>query len=283
MNTQKKYFKCYFCKTGNSFFVPKEEKGKNCRCCLAYNYFFDNNNKKYKKKYNNNYNNNSNCNYKRKRHYINNNNKDRKRNNNYQNSNNNKNTFIPSTPNYNNPLNQKPFLIPLIPIINPLPNNNQNQLTFPIPFPIFQRPIFFSNTFPIKKEEQKEEPIKYKWLKKEKLTEEMIDKNKDGYECSICLENIKINEDINILKCGHIFHYKCMEELVEHKDDKCPNCRCDLKTGEKQKIRNSSPFDLFMSDIYDEEFIYDDLFIDDEESIHNMEDDDNDDEEQQFV
>ena len=281
---QKKYFKCYFCKTGNSYFVPKEEKGKYCRYCLAYNYFFDNNSKKYKKKYNNHYNNNNYyCNNKRKRHYINNNNNDRKRNNNYQNSSNNKNNIIPNIPSNNNPLNQIPILFPLIPIINPLTNNNQNQLTFPYPFPFYPRPIFFNNVFPIKKEEKKEEFNKYKWLKKEKLTEEMIENNKDGIECSICLENIKINEVINILKCGHIFHYKCMEELVDHKDDKCPNCRCDLKTGEKQKIRDSSPFDLIMNDIYEEELLDDYLFDDDRDNVHNIEEVDDNDDEEQFV
>ena len=45
---------------------------------------------------------------------------------------------------------------------------------------------------------------------------------------------IKLNQDINILKCGHIFHYKCNENLIDHKINRCSNCRCDLKIGEKQ-------------------------------------------------
>ena len=272
---EKKYFKCYFCKTGNSCLVPKDEKGKNCRCCLAYNYFFDNNYKKYKKKYNNNYNRNNNHNrnnnYNRKKYYNNSNFNNKKRNNNYKNSNNDNN--ILNNPFNNNPLNQKPFLFPFITIINPLNNNNHNPLPFRYPFPFLPRPIPFNNVFPYNRVEKKEESIKYKWLKKEKLTEEMINKNKDGYECSICLENIKINEDINILKCGHIFHYKCMEELVDHRDNKCPNCRCDLKTGEKQKEKHNSPFDLFMNDI--NEFDINDDFNEDE--IYDFEDVDNDD------
>ena len=48
MNMQKKYFRCYFCETWNSYPVPKEEKGKNCRCCLAYNYFFKKSHKRYR-------------------------------------------------------------------------------------------------------------------------------------------------------------------------------------------------------------------------------------------
>ncbi len=45
---ERKYFKCYFCKTGNSHFVPITQKGKKCRCCLAYNYFFTHNNNYHK-------------------------------------------------------------------------------------------------------------------------------------------------------------------------------------------------------------------------------------------
>ncbi len=45
---ERKYFKCYFCKTGNSHFVPITQKGKECRCCLAYNYFFTHNNNYHK-------------------------------------------------------------------------------------------------------------------------------------------------------------------------------------------------------------------------------------------
>ena len=66
---QKKYFKCYYCQTGNSYIVQKEQKGKKCRCCEAYNYF--SNNKDYPKNsfYYNDYNyknNNYKNNYKNK-------------------------------------------------------------------------------------------------------------------------------------------------------------------------------------------------------------------------
>ena len=66
-------------------------------------------------------------------------------------------------------------------------------------------------------------------------------KNKDGYTCFICLENLKIKDDINILKCGHIFHYKCIQNLVDHQIKICPNCRSNIKTGEKQpNIQNNN-------------------------------------------
>ena len=47
---EKKYFKCYFCKAGNSHTVPIDQKGKECRCCQAYNYFYENKNKNNNKK-----------------------------------------------------------------------------------------------------------------------------------------------------------------------------------------------------------------------------------------
>ena len=76
--------------------------------------------------------------------------------------------------------------------------------------------------------------IKYSWLIKEKLTHEILIKKKEGaYECSICLEQIKLNDDINILKCGHIFHYKCIENLIDHHPLKCPYCRNDIQTRGK--------------------------------------------------
>ena len=49
--------------------------------------------------------------------------------------------------------------------------------------------------------------------------------------CSICYDNIDIkkNEDITILKCGHKFHYNCI--LLTYKNTKsrreCPYCRGD--------------------------------------------------------
>ena len=207
---ERKYFKCYLCETGNSYIVPKNQKGKECRCCLAYNYFFKKNHKKYKKNKNEN-------NTNRKKYY--------KNNNNHNNSHN----------NYNNVNN----------------NNNNNGGAR------LRTEYIFDNSIPLnqKKEKKKNE---YSWLKKEKLTEELMNKKKEGYECSICLENIKINEDINILKCGHIFHYKCIEELLDHNDNKCPNCRSDLKTGEKQKERQDNHLNLINELYINEEFYFDD-------------------------
>ena len=232
---ERKYFKCYLCETGNSYIVPKNQKEKECRCCLAYNYFFKKNHKKYKKNKNEN-------NTNRKKYYKNNNNHNNSHNNYNNVNNNNNNNGGTSNHQPNNTLNRNQINTVIPPIqsgnnfsslINFLNNNVSRNLLISGPASLRSEYIIY-NPLPLnqKKEKKKNE---YSWLKKEKLTEELMNKKKEGYECSICLENIKINEDINILKCGHIFHYKCIEELLDHNDNKCPNCRSDLKTGEKQK------------------------------------------------
>jgi len=42
-------------------------------------------------------------------------------------------------------------------------------------------------------------------------------------ECSICLD--KINDNISLLKCSHIFHTKCIEKWTR---DNCPICRKEI-------------------------------------------------------
>ena len=46
-------------------------------------------------------------------------------------------------------------------------------------------------------------------------------------ECSICLDNLKINENIYILPCKHIFHCKCIIHWLEE-ETTCPLCRSDI-------------------------------------------------------
>ena len=65
-------------------------------------------------------------------------------------------------------------------------------------------------------------------LKKEKMSKKYFVKNdKDEFEepnCCICLSGMKIGENVTKLKCGHIFHFKCLDKWVENKDA-CPFCR----------------------------------------------------------
>ena len=278
---EKKYFKCYFCRTGNCYTVPKDEKGKNCRCCLAYNYFFKKNHKKFNKNKNGNNSNN------RKKYYKSNNNHNNNNHNtnhnNYNNgnniSNNNRTSHNYNPHQINGNFNRNP-ISPVFPniqsgnnyssLINFL-NNNVNRNLFIYDPTRLNTEYFAYNRFPLNQKNDKEKKKnEYSWLKKEKLTEEIMNKKKEGYECSICLENIKKNEDINILKCGHIFHYKCIEELLDHKDNKCPNCRSDLKTGEKQKEIPDDHLNLL-----NELYIYEDFDSDDEiRNIYDLQDDD---------
>ena len=125
----------------------------------------------------------------------------------------------------------------------------------------------------IKKEEEDDDDkslynynkfIKYIWLKKEKMTKELLDKEYNGNQCSVCLRNIKLNHDINITKCGHVFHYKCIEEVIGHYIYVCPNCRCNLKTEEKQKNYDKENNVVFRSmniDIISDDFSDSENFI----------------------
>jgi hypothetical protein len=51
--------------------------------------------------------------------------------------------------------------------------------------------------------------------------------NSYGEECAICLEVFNQESKVNKLKCGHIYHKKCIIEWLS-KDYSCPNCRIKL-------------------------------------------------------
>lgn len=72
------------------------------------------------------------------------------------------------------------------------------------------------------KEEIKEEIPKYRLIKKD---DKLI---KEGEKCVICLEKYKVNEYKRELKCGHVFHKKCIDKWFKKSccDNKsCPLCR----------------------------------------------------------
>jgi hypothetical protein len=64
------------------------------------------------------------------------------------------------------------------------------------------------------------------------------DKNKE-LECSICLEDIEL-EDIKKLKCGHIYHTKCISEWKKE-NNTCPICR---KISTSIVCLNSTSFNI---------------------------------------
>ena len=48
--------------------------------------------------------------------------------------------------------------------------------------------------------------------------------------CSICLGDLLIKEELSALSCGHIYHYKCISTWLENKKE-CPKCRFKLKAN----------------------------------------------------
>ena len=45
-----------------------------------------------------------------------------------------------------------------------------------------------------------------------------------GSECSICLENIRPLYSLSV-RCGHVFHSKCINKWIIHGGNSCPMCR----------------------------------------------------------
>ena len=71
-------------------------------------------------------------------------------------------------------------------------------------------------------------------LKKLKMCKDLYTKNDPGKlekpTCCICLIPMKIGDDIVLLKCQHLFHFKCLEKWVETKEV-CPFCRGKIEFG----------------------------------------------------
>jgi hypothetical protein len=48
-------------------------------------------------------------------------------------------------------------------------------------------------------------------------------------QCTICLENLKLNEKLIILQCKHIFHRECIKYWLLNQSTKCPICRYEVR------------------------------------------------------
>ena len=60
-------------------------------------------------------------------------------------------------------------------------------------------------------------------------------------ECSICMDNVEIGDEVTILPCSHWFHGTCVSAwLKEH--DTCPHCRKGIadRSGEASQRRGSN-------------------------------------------
>ena len=63
------------------------------------------------------------------------------------------------------------------------------------------------------------------------LKEENYIENNEKEKCIICLEEIKINENVCYLPCKHVFHFKCLKlYFYDNLCSECPLCKYDLFT-----------------------------------------------------
>ncbi|KAI4649637.1 hypothetical protein J4E93_003957 [Alternaria ventricosa] len=73
------------------------------------------------------------------------------------------------------------------------------------------------------------------------ITEEMLgDEHKA--ECSICMDEVNIGEQVTLLPCKHWFHHPCVSAwLLEH--DTCPHCRKGITKGGEGQANNPASAD----------------------------------------
>ena len=72
-------------------------------------------------------------------------------------------------------------------------------------------------------------------LSKKKVDEEMLG-NEGSAECSICMDNVELGNEVTILPCKHWFHGDCVTAwLKEH--DTCPHCRKPITDSEQPPQR----------------------------------------------
>ena len=56
----------------------------------------------------------------------------------------------------------------------------------------------------------------------------IVQSNENVSQCSICLENININDSCVNLECNHKFHLRCIEQWCQSHNT-CPVCRFQLE------------------------------------------------------
>ena len=70
--------------------------------------------------------------------------------------------------------------------------------------------------------------VKKKEVKKEgPPLHSFINKSSNLPECVICLEKMKENENLSILKCSHIYHHSCLVLWLSKKSI-CPLCDTNI-------------------------------------------------------
>ena len=70
----------------------------------------------------------------------------------------------------------------------------------------------------------------------------------DKQNCSICLEDYKIGDELFKLRlCGHYFHQKCLENISLRTT--CPICRCHSSRFPTNNLTNNQRIELFLSEM----------------------------------
>lgn len=59
--------------------------------------------------------------------------------------------------------------------------------------------------------------------------------------CVICIDDIE-KKDLTALTCGHMYHTKCVVELVKKRTRKCPLCRNRITWNISQLIKHENLF-----------------------------------------
>ena len=56
----------------------------------------------------------------------------------------------------------------------------------------------------------------------------IYENNNDNINCAICMDDIKIKDNICELKCNHYFHESCIKIYLDKYNYKCPICRSEV-------------------------------------------------------
>lgn len=75
-------------------------------------------------------------------------------------------------------------------------------------------------------------------LGKKKVDREMLG-NEGAAECSICMDNVALGDEVTVLPCNHWFHGDCVTAwLKEH--DTCPHCRKPISNSDQNQRPGAS-------------------------------------------
>lgn len=75
-------------------------------------------------------------------------------------------------------------------------------------------------------------------LPRKKVTEDMLGPEHTA-ECSICMDEVHIGEEVTELPCKHWFHHPCISAWL-HEHDTCPHCRKGI-TKRQEGEPNQTP------------------------------------------